>query len=355
MNFIALAILLLLAIFAFFLHRFKKQFQSPKLYYSALSFFPKELMGRARWAWLIPLLIGGATALLAIAFLDPHTFKPIDQNQKHPFWNDPKEGRILFLAVDRSGSMTEPVYSGRGKSTESKLSLVKNALVEFVNKRPEDLLGLVGFARKADILVPPTLDHAAIIDAIKKINSVQGTDEDGTAIGYAIYKTAHIIANLKEESEKLGDKAPYQVNGAGIVLLTDGLQDPNILDKDNPTRSIELNEAANYAKAKDIKLYVINVEPRLNTEQYLPNLREMERIAKLTGGHFYMIEKPADINELMETINELEPSAIHDPLDPSKLPTLFEKISYAFPLLLLGLLLYFIAIVLKTTWFRTLP
>ena len=293
-------------------------------------------------------------ALLGVAFLDPHTFIPRDEKKDHHL-RDPKEGRILFVVLDQSGSMAEPIYSGRGQSTQSKLAISREAIAHFIELRPNDLIGLSTFARKTEILSPPTLDHQAVIDALNKIGIVKGENEDGTAIGYAIYKTATLIQNLKEASQKLEDKAPYEIKGAGIVLVTDGLQDPNPLDKDNPTRSMELSQAAQYAKDHDIKLYVLNVEPRLNQEKYLPNLNEMKRIAEMTNGAFYLIDRPSQVSEIMETINQLEVSEIKEPLNPSELPTLYERVSYTYPFFLGAFSLLFLLIILRATYLRVSP
>ncbi|MFN4173819.1 MAG: vWA domain-containing protein, partial [Parachlamydiaceae bacterium] len=253
------------------------------------------------------------------------------------------------------GSMAEPMYSGRAQSVQSKLSISREALSRFSDLRKNDLIGLAAFARKTDIISPPTLDHQAVLDALNTISIVKGQEEDGTAIGYAIYKTATLIQNLKEASKKLEEKAPYEIKGAGIVLVTDGLQDPNPLDKDNPTRSIELVEAARYAKEHDIKLYVLNVEPRLNQEKYLPNLNEMKRIAEMTKGAFYLIERPSQVADIMEAINSLEASEILMPLNPFEMPTLYEKVSYAYPFFLIAFCLLFLLIILRLTYLRVSP
>lgn len=347
--------LFLIALFAYLLYRYQKQYKAPTVAYSTLSQFPKGREGRVKWLFLLILLPALASALLAIAFLDPHTFVPRNEKLDHPYLRDPKEGRILFVVLDQSGSMSEPMVSSRSQSTQSKLAISKEAIAHFIELRPNDLIGLSKFARKTDIVAPPTLDHQAVLNELKKVEIIKGENEDGTAIGYAIYKTATLIENLKEASLKLGDQAPYAIKGAGIVLVTDGLQDPNPLDKDNPTRSMELSQAAQYARDHDIRLYVLNVEPRLNQAQYLPNLNEMKRIAEMTHGAFYLIEKPSQVSEIMDTINELEASTIREPINPSDLPTLYERVSYTYPFFLGGFILLALFLLLRATYLRVSP
>lgn len=350
----ALILLGIILILSFLYYRYQKQYKPSNIYSSSLTVFPK-IGGKQKYLFLLPWLLTGGLISLAIAFIDPHTYVPRHEKMNRSHLQDPKEGRMLFLVIDQSGSMKEPVQTSRSKSIESKLSLVKAALKNFIQERPSDMLGLVAFARTAQILDPPTLDHEAILDSLSKLNIIQGENQDGTAIGYALYKTATLMASLKEQTDKLGDRAPYDISGQGIILLTDGLQDPNPLDKDNPTRSMELSQAAEYAKSKGIKLYVINVEPRLNTDQYRPNLNEMKRITEVTGGAFYMIERPQNIEELMNQINQLEKSRFNDSFNPNDQPTLFEKIDYAFPFIVIGFILILLWLSLKLSWLRSYP
>jgi len=339
---------------SFLYYFFQKKYNPSQIYSSSLTAFPKT-GGKQKYLFILPWLLSLGILSLAIAFLDPHTYIPRPEKMNQSHLQDPKEGRMLFLVVDQSGSMKEPVQTNRSKSIESKLSLVKAALNNFIKERPSDMLGLVAFARAAQILDPPTLDHQAILDSLKDLNIIEGENQDGTAIGYAIFKTATLMASLKEQTEKLGDKAPYEIQGEGIILLTDGLQDPNPLDKDNPTRSMELSQAADFAKSKGIRLYVINVEPRLNTDQYRPNLNEMKRITEVTGGAFYMIERPTDVEDLMHQINQLESSRFQDSFNPNDQPNLFIKIDYAFPFILAAFILLTLWLILKLTWLRSFP
>ncbi len=353
-NYLTLALLLLFALASLLYLKKRSRYQDSTIHTPTLALFPKKGV-KEQFLSYLPGLFYLGLIFSAIAFLDPHTFKERKERWDHPKAQDPKEGRQLFLVVDQSGSMKEAVQGGRTQSVESKLGLVKAALQDFIKQRPDDMMGLVAFARSAQILDPPTLDHEALLNSLKNLNIIQGENEDGTAIGYAIFKTATLMASLKEQVEKLGDKAPYTIQGQGIILLTDGLQDPNPLDQDNPTRSMELLQAAQFAKSKGIRVYVINVEPRLNTEQYLPNLNEMKRIAQMTGGAFYMIEKPADIKSLLGQINELETSTIRQSFNLQELPSQYEKISYAFPFLLLGFACLAAWLFLKLSFLRSFP
>ncbi|WP_131810749.1 VWA domain-containing protein, partial [Mycobacterium intracellulare] len=71
-------------------------------------------------------------------------------------------------------------------------------------------LGLVGFAGTPYLLVPPTPQHQATIDALKKLDFA-----DSTATGQAIFTALHAIGATAVTG---GDNPPP----ARIVLLSDG-------------------------------------------------------------------------------------------------------------------------------------
>ena len=71
--------------------------------------------------------------------------------------------------------------------------------------RPNDLIGLVTFARGAQVLSPLTLDDEAVIDQLKKLQVVTDEKQDATAIGYAVYKTVDLIAAAKHYAQELSE------------------------------------------------------------------------------------------------------------------------------------------------------
>ena len=342
----ALLLALALGLLFFWLSFRKNTFQEATLSHSALNDFdPSHPPLRARLAWIPRGLYLLANVFLLLAFLDPHTFKAKKQEAERR--QDPTEGRVIFLALDQSGSMTEPA-----ERNLSKIELMRAVMENFVKERPNDLLGLVSFARVVRILAPPTLDHDAILKEIASLATVSEKDQDGTAIGYAIFKTANLIASLKEQANLLGKEAPYHIQGAVVVLVTDGLQDPNPLDKDNPYRSMELEQAANYAKSKGVTLYIINIAPELGSAKYLPNLKQMRQIAEMTHGKFYHASSASDVPQFVADINDIETSQIYETPDASALPTVFKRHSYYLELLFVAFFLLLTGALLDETLFR---
>lgn len=240
---------------------------------------------------------------LCIALLDPHV-----ATEESDSGLPPHEGLAFYLVLDRSGSMATVL-----DRSSSRFSRLQEAATNLISKFPKDLIGVMAFARAAEVISPLTLDHKLLNKKIDKLDVVKDTSQDGTSIGYAIYKTAHLIAASKAftENDEEGD-SPYKILSAFMIVITDGLQDPSLLDKGNRLRSMELEEAAGYAKEKGIKIYIVNIEPRFKEEQFAPNRREMERITQLTGGELIFAQKLDDLQQILLKIPEKEKNRIYD-------------------------------------------
>lgn len=257
----------------------------------------------------------------------------------------PTEGIAIYLALDRSGSMSEKVKAMDKNGSvvlTSKIDLLKEVTKQFILDHPSDLLGIATFARVPRIIVPLTLDQETLLDKLNKIEVVKSAEDDGTAIGYAIFKTANLIAATRHFAEDLrkGGKSPYTIKSAVIIAVTDGFQDPSKLDYGNRLRTLELDDAAKYAKSQGIRLYVINIDPSLGTPEFAPERKQLQTITNLTGGKFYLVDESADLQEIYDDIGRLEKGAI---IRKGALREK-EKLSYLFPLYpyLIGIGLFFL-------------
>ncbi|CUI17879.1 batA protein [Candidatus Protochlamydia naegleriophila] len=333
----------------------------PTLNFSDLSNL-KLLSKRLRFSRLPHHLYLTALLFLGTAFLDPHFLYPKGYplpHSKQPI-PLPTEGIAIYLVVDQSGSMGEKIASegffGR-RQAQTKMDLLKAMSEQFVSQRPSDLIGLIAFARIPRILSPLTLDHEAVLKQLKEIQLIDDPEENGTAIGYAIYKTAHLIAATRHFAEDLQDqgKPAYQIKNSIMVVLTDGFQDPSRLDYGNRLRTIELDEAATYAKSQGIHLYIINIDPKFSSPAFAPHRRQMQAMAELTGGELYLATREQDLQHVFSTIDRLEKSSI-----PGNLGTLdtqenrprFSLYPY---FIAIGLACFLAALFLETTLLRKFP
>lgn len=251
--------------------------------------------------------------------------------------NLPREGVALYLVLDRSGSMNEMVPTNRGVQV-SRMDELKRVTKEFIKGHDNDLLGLVAFARKPDILVPLTLERAPLYQAIDQLHVVLDRKrEDGTQIGYAIYKTAHLIDAVNELQKNRGS---YDIKHSAIILVTDGLQTTHPDDINDPYRSIGLDDAAEYAKSVGVRLYIVNITPEIERPEFAPQQRQLQRVTEITGGRFFVVSSPYLLDKIYDEIGSIEKSQI--PLKGA----VKEVYKYLYPTLIAFSLLFLIIFLL---------
>jgi Ca-activated chloride channel family protein len=117
----------------------------------------------------------------------------------------PRERATVVVALDVSNSMAATDVA------PNRFEVAKSAAVDFVRNLPEQFnVGLVSFARTANVVAPPSTNHQATVDAIDGL-----TLTDSTAIGEAVMTSLQAVRSL--DSEAAQDPPPTRV-----VLLSDG-------------------------------------------------------------------------------------------------------------------------------------
>ncbi|WP_156764158.1 VWA domain-containing protein, partial [Mycobacterium sp. E3247] len=125
-----------------------------------------------RWRHVPTILLAAALALLTTAMAGPTSDIRIPLNRA-----------VVVLVIDVSESMASTdVEPNRLKAAEQAASQFAGQLTPGIN------LGLVGFAGTPYLLVPPTPQHQATLDALKKLDF-----GDGTATGEAIFTALHAV------------------------------------------------------------------------------------------------------------------------------------------------------------------
>ncbi|MHC5003394.1 MAG: vWA domain-containing protein [Planctomycetota bacterium] len=320
----------------------------------------------ASWAvrlrWIVPALRTAAIVLLVVALARPR----LADEQSRVF----TEGVAIELVVDRSGSMRAVDFELDGQRT-SRLEAVKRVVEQFVlggsslPGRPDDLIGLIVFARYADSRCPLTLDHDHLIDTVRTTQfvGVQNRDEeDGTGIGDALGLAVERLQSLDQRVEV---RSADRIESKVIILLTDG--ENNVGDLDPLT-------AADMAAAFGIRVYTIGagtdaafapvpvtVGGRTVTRRMAVGLDEqtLRGIADRTGGRYFRATDTDSLEEIYARIDELERTEIEQrrytdyqelAVEPTRLGGLAVPPLLAVVLLLLGL-----EVLLTSTRLRTLP
>jgi Ca-activated chloride channel family protein len=275
---------------------------------------------------------------------------------------DISKGVAIEVVVDRSSSMgAEMEFDGQRLN---RLEVAKKVFLEFVqgNKgdlrgRPNDLIGLITFARYADTTCPLTLAHGPLTEFIEPVQLVRRRPEDGTAIGDAIALAAARLQKTEETIKKQAlstgsDEPSYEIKSKIIILLTDGEQTAG---KRTPL------QAAKLAKEWGIKIYGIGIGGQqammqiktLFGTQLIPTGRgvdqqTLKKLADTTGGLFRMAEDGDSLRAIYKEIDELEKSEI----ESVRYVDYQERFT---PFVLLALVLLTLDIVLRCTYLRRLP
>lgn len=236
---------------------------------------------RARLCWLP--WFGEAVAILAMVLA---LAQPVQRRPKPP---EPP-GRDLVLCVDRSSSMAaDDLQPGR-----SRLSVGVELLGEFVRLREHDRLGLVAFARYADLRCPPTGDHTALLELLQGTTMVeQDGPEDATAIGAA---TALAGALLR--------RSPARAKV--VVLVTDG--EENVAGEGDAV-SIAPLHAAQLCAASGVRVHTIVVGRgnRRADGTWAPlDTTAVQQLATTTGGRSFVAEDRQALADVCAAIDELE-------------------------------------------------
>jgi Ca-activated chloride channel homolog len=117
----------------------------------------------------------------------------------------PSERATIVLAIDVSLSMQA------GDVEPSRIEAAQEAAKQFTADLPVKYnLGLVSFARSAQVLVPPTKDRQPVLEAIDRLQLAEAT-----ATGEAVFTALEAIKSVPVED-------PSDPPPARILLLSDG-------------------------------------------------------------------------------------------------------------------------------------
>lgn len=205
----------------------------------------------------------------------------------------PHVGRDLMLAVDLSGSMSEPDME-LGDRAVDRLTAAKAVLADFLDRRAGDRIGLLVFGRRAYTLTPLTLDRQSVREQLA--DSAVGLAGQETAIGDAI---GLAVKRLRKQP------ADQRV----LILLTDGVNTAGALD---PRKAAEL------ARSERVRVHTIAFggEGALSLFGFrlpLPGARDeideatLRDIAARTGGHFFRARDTAGLAGIYAEIDRIEP------------------------------------------------
>ncbi|BBH67140.1 membrane protein [Actinoplanes sp. OR16] len=226
--------------------------------------------------------VSAAAFLLMLGALAAATARPsVDTEQ-------PLERATVMLAIDVSLSMQADDVA------PSRIEAAQEAAKAFVSELPPTYnLGLVSFAKAANVLVSPTKDRSAVISAIDGL-----TLAEATATGEAVFTSLDAIRSVPSDG---ADGAPP----ARIVLLSDGYRTSG--------RSIE--DAATAASQANVPVSTIAfgtdtgvVDIRGSVQRVPVDRLSLQDLAENTKGYFY---EAASVSELKQVYEDMGSSIGH--------------------------------------------
>jgi Ca-activated chloride channel family protein len=224
------------------------------------------------------------------------------------------EGISIEMIVDNSGSMAEPDFLWEERPI-SRLDAVKRVFQlfvaggqgprgQFLEGRPNDLIGLVTFATWPESPCPLTLDHEALLHVVNVLRPRKVPTEAHTNIGDALAWGLHRLASASTARKV-------------IILLSDG-------EHNVPPPALTPRQAAQLAANQRIAIYAIEAAgegEKIDSEvspdsgrtaaQIRKSAREsMQAIAKMTGGKYFRAADTEQLLAVCQEIDHLERSAI---------------------------------------------
>lgn len=290
----------------------------------------------ARFGW-----VPGALGLLALSGTALALARPVMDG---PTARDLSvEGIDIVVALDLSSSMTAVDFQ-----PNDRITVAKEVLDGFIQRRPNDRLGLVVFAGEAYTQCPLTLDHDVLRQVLGQIRI--GGIPDGTAIGNAIGTSLNRLRDSDAKSRVM-------------ILITDG---------DSNAGTISPMEAAGMAKELGIPVYTILVGKKCDDpagckvpfpagtdvfgRQVFKNLPIavnpglLQDIARETGGNAYIATDRASLEgHLQDALASFEKTRIVESRQLSNVVEVYDR--FLLPALLVGC----VGVALSATRLRRFP
>ncbi len=255
--------------------------------------------------------------------------------QSKSSWKDTKtEGIDIAISLDVSLSMLAKDFN------PNRLEVAKEVILNFIDGRPNDRIGLVLFGGEAFTQCPLTTDHKVLKNMFPQIKA--GMLNQGTAIGLGL---ANAVARIKDS------KAKSKV----IIFISDGV---------NNVGEIAPITAGELAKTYGVRVYCIGVGTKGKALQPVAMYAEgqyeydyvdvdvdekvMTEISELTDGKYFRATDEESLKAIYGEIDKMEKSIVSE-------RNFSKKAEHFLPLAIAAFLLLVLEFIMRYTVFKTIP
>jgi Ca-activated chloride channel family protein len=308
-----------------YLVRLKKN--EGELNYSSFTLFHNiKSSGKAKFRHSLFILRLFAFALLIAAIARP---------QSRSSWKNSKtEGIDIVISLDVSLSMLAKDFK------PNRMEVAKEVIIDFIDARPNDRIGLVIFGGEAFTQCPLTSDHKVLKNMFPQVKA--GSLDQGTAIGLGL---ADAVARIKDS------KAKSKV----IIFVSDGV---------NNVGEIAPLTAGELAKTYGVRVYCIGVGSKGKALQPVAiyaqgeyeydyvdvdiDEKTMTEISEMTGGKYFRATNKESLVNIYQEIDKMEKTIVSE-------KSFTNKAEHFLPLALAAAILLLLEFLLRFTIFRSIP
>ena len=230
------------------------------------------------------------------------------------------QGVDIVMALDISDSMATSDFNGL-----TRFDAAKDVIIDFIQGRNYDRIGLVIFAEDAFYQAPPTTDYNILATLVEDapLAGDRGLS-NRTALGLGIASSTNLLRR---------SLSPSQV----IILVTDG---------SNNAGEVDPISAAQAAAAFGMRIYTIGMGSVEQGEAL--DEATLRQIATITDGRYFNALSLDDLQNVYEQIDRLEQTPIE-----RQLTIQWQEQAWLF--LIAALILLIVERVLRQTIFQTIP
>lgn len=227
------------------------------------------------------LLTALAVPLIAIALTEP--VLPYSEGEMK------SRGLDIVLVLDLSSSMEETMGGAMRGNTitgQTRMETTKNAILEFIELRPDDRVGLVVFSDNAYVVSPLTFDHDYLRQYVQMVDNRILRLEGMTAIGDGIAMANSLL--VRQSTAKVsGNKV--------MVVFTDGEHNYGL----DPVEAIET------ASGGGTRVHIIGVDLPAEIKER-PQVQRLVGAVRKHGGRYFDADTVGQLRQASRSIDAAE-------------------------------------------------